>query len=427
MNIWAYLIIILMIVFSAFFSGSEISFNTANRHRLRRAAESGSKTAALAYAIQENFKTALSAILIGNNLANIAASSAATVIVVSLIGKPSTVASVITTVAMTVLILIFGEIAPKIAARQMADKVVLWVAVPVRVLTVLLYPVIALVMMLIKGLSKLWGSDAPEDAPTMTEDELSELIDTIEEEGVIDEGQSELLQSTLEFPDTTVQEILTPRIDMLALDIDDDSQTIHAMIEESRFSRLPVYEDSVDNIIGILMLNHYYKALLDSPDGNVDIRGLLKKPCFIHKTMKLPAALEAMRDNKIHMAIVTDEFGGTMGIVTMEDLMEELVGAIWDENDVVKSEITATGENTYDVSGDMNIEDFFDQLEINVGDFECEYTTVGGWAIEMLDADPHVGDSFTFKNLYMIVVEMDDMRVNKLTAVVLPEENEDDE
>lgn len=419
-----YLVILLMVILSAFFSGTEISFNAANKLRLKKAAEAGDRRASLAHRISEDFKTALSAILIGNNLANIAASSAATIIIVGLLGREDGWASAVSTVVMTLIILIFGEIVPKIAARQNADKVVLWVALPIRILSILLYPIIALVLLLIKGLSKLWGSDVPEDAPTMTEDELSELIETCEEEGVIDEDQSDLLQSTLDFPDTTVQEILTPRIDMVSLDIDDDPETIRETIESSRFSRLPVYEDSVDNIIGILVLNHFYKALLGG--GEVDIRSLLMKPCFIHKTMKLPAAMDAMRESKLHMAVVTDEFGGTMGIVTMEDILEELVGAIWDETDVVKNELNQTGEDSYDVIGDMNVEDFFDQLDVDASDFECEYTTVGGWAIEMLDSDPHVGDSFAYKNLYMVVVEMDDMRVTKLNAVVLPKEDEEE-
>lgn len=423
MSIASLLVILLMLVLSAFFSGSEISFNAANKLRLRKASEDGDKRASLAYRISENFKTALSAILIGNNLANIAASAAATLIAVRFLGK-NALSGTVATVVMTILVLIFGEIMPKVAARQNADKVVLYVALPVRILTILLYPVISLVMGLIRVLSRMWGSDSPEDAPTVTEDDLSELIETCEEEGVLDEDRSDLLQSTLDFPDTTVEEILTPRIDMLALDIDDDFATQMEVIGSSRFSRLPVYEDSIDNIIGVLVLNHFYKALLEN--SKPDLRKLLMKPCFVHKTLKLPAAMDAMREHRLHLAIVTDEFGGTMGIVTMEDILEELVGAIWDENDVVRTELTKTGENSYDVIGDMNIDDLFDQLEIDSSGFECEYTTVGGWAIEMLDSDPHVGDSFVYKNLYMVVVEMDDMRVTRLSAIVLPQETEEE-
>ena len=247
---------------------------------------------------------------------------------------------------------------------------------------------------------------------------------------MIDEDQSDLLQSTLEFRDTTVEEIMTPRIDMLAFDILDTPDEIHKVIEGSHFSRIPVYEDSIDNIIGILYLNHYYRRAIDTPVLSADdIRSLLMEPCFLHKTMKLPAALTILREKKTHIAIIVDEFGGTLGIVTMEDILEELVGDIWDESDEIVPEFVKTGENTYEVSGDMNIDDFFSEIEYEPRDFECEYTTMGGWAIERLDADPHVGDSFTDEDethtLVVVVSEMDDMRVTKLTILVKPRENEE--
>lgn len=432
-----YLVVILiMILFSAFFSASEISFNASNKMRLKKSAEAGSKTAALAYKISENFTSALSAILIGNNLANIAASTAATVITMSLLlninaGGSDSLASLIATLVMTFLILIFGEIVPKIVAKNNADVTVLWFAYPIRILTYILYPVVWLVMGLVRLLSKIWGKDNDE-GPTVTEEELSSIIDTVEEEGVIDEDQSDLLQSTLEFRDTTVEEIMTPRIDVLAFDIQDDPEEIRKTIEGSHFSRIPVFEDSVDNIIGILYLNHYYRQAIDTPAiPNEVIRSMLMEPCFLHKTMKLPAALTVLRERKTHIAIIIDEFGGTLGIVTMEDILEELVGDIWDESDEIVPEFVKTGENTYEVSGDMNIDDFFSEIEYEPHDFECEYTTMGGWAIERLDADPHVGDSFTDEDethtLYVVVSEMDDMRVTKLTILVKSRENEEEE
>ena len=428
------IVIFIMVVFSAFFSASEISFNASNKLRLKKSAEAGSKTAALAYKISENFTSALSAILIGNNLANIAASTAATVITVSLllkIGNPGSdsLASLIATLVMTFIILIFGEIVPKIVAKNNADTTVLWFAYPIRILTYLLYPIVWLVMGLVKLLSRIWGKDN-DDGPTVTEEELSSIIDTVEEEGVIDEDQSDLLQSTLEFRDTTVEEIMTPRIDVLAFDIQDSPDEIHKIIEGSHYSRIPVYEDSVDNIIGILYLNHYYRQAIDTPVlSNDAIRALLMEPCFLHKTMKLPAALTVLRERKTHIAIIVDEFGGTLGIVTMEDILEELVGDIWDESDEIVPEFVKTGENTYEVSGDMNIDDFFSEIEYEPRDFECEYTTMGGWAIERLEADPHIGDSFTDEDdthtLVVVVSEMDDMRVTKLTILVKMRESEE--
>lgn len=427
---WPYLIIVLMLILSAFFSGSEISFNASNKLRLKKSAENGSKTAAMAYKISENFTTALSAILIGNNLANIAASSVTTIIIIQLLNalgigeSANSIASAIATVVMTTIILIFGEIIPKILAKQHADRVVRWVAYPVRILTIILYPLVFIVMLLINLLRKIWGKDNSDDEPTVTEEELSSIIETVEEEGVIDENKSELLQSTLEFPDTTVEEIMTPRIDMISIDIDDADEAIAEIIEESHFSRIPVYEDSIDNIIGILYLNHYYKNSVEN--SKKPLRDMLIPACFIHKTMRLPAAMNVLREKQTHIAIVIDEFGGTLGVVTMEDILEELVGDIWDESDEIVNMIVKTGDNTYEVNGDMNIDDFFSEIESSNKDVECEYSTVGGWAVEQLNADPHVGDTFTYENLFVVVSEMDDMRVTKLTVLVNPVEEKEE-
>ena len=424
---WAYIVIAVMVCLSAYFSASEIAFNTSNKMRLRRAAENGSKTARLAYDISEKFTTALSAILIGNNLANIAVSTCTTLIVLQLFPQHVGVASTIATIVVTVVILICGEIVPKVLAKQHADMVVRWVAIPTRVLTILLSPLVGIVMALLFVLRKLWGKDHSEGDPTVTEEELVSIIDTVEEEGVIDEEQGELLQSTLDFPDTTIEEIMTPRIDMTAIDVDDEEKARAILTDVSQFSRLPVYEDSIDNIIGVLSLTRYYKATLD--DVTPDIRALMLKPCKLHKTMKLPAALAHLREQKVHLAIVIDEFGGTLGVVTMEDILEELVGDIWDDTDVIVTECVATGENTYEVSGDMNIEDCFEEIGFrSPEDFTCEYITMGGLAIQMLEADPHVGDSFAYHNLFVIVAEMEEERVTKLTVHVdpLPEETDEE-
>ena len=279
-----YLVIILfMIILSAFFSASEISFNASNKMRLKRSAEAGNKAAALACRISDDFKSALSAILIGNNLANIAASTAATVLTMEMLltlGTPGSdgLASLISTVVMTVLILIFGEIVPKIIAKNNADVFVCFFAYPINILTKILYPLVWLVMRLIGLLSRLWGSDS-EDVPTVTEEELSSIIETVEEEGVIDEEKSDLLQSTLDFRDTTVEEIMTPRVDMTTFDISDSYEEIEQVIDRSCFSRIPVYEDSIDNIIGILFLNHYYKNVTSyEQQSSFDLRSLLMKP-----------------------------------------------------------------------------------------------------------------------------------------------------
>lgn len=423
---WQWVVIGVMILLSAYFSASEIAFNASNKLRLRRAAEAGGRTAKTAYRITENFTWALSAILVGNNLANIAVSTCTTLIVLGLFGNNG-LASLLATLIVTVVILIFGEILPKTLAKQHADAVVLLVAIPTRILTIVLMPIVAVVMLLVRGLRRIWGKDRTEEAPTVTEEELSTIIDTVEEEGVIDEDQGELLQSTLAFHDTAVEKIMTPRIDVTALDIDEDEAEIRAMLSDpTQFSRLPVYEDSIDNIIGVLSLTRYYKAAID--EEKPDLRSILLPVCKLHKTMKLPAALDRMRRDKIHLAVVIDEFGGTLGIVTMEDILEELVGDIWDDTDVIVTECRKTGENTFEVVGDMNIEDCFEEIGFEApDDFTCEYSTMGGWAIEMLDADPHVGDSFHYENLFVMVAEMDEERVTKLTVLLTPKEEEEEE
>jgi CBS domain containing-hemolysin-like protein len=415
-----------MICLSAYFSASEIAFNSANRMRLRKIAEDGSFTAKTALSICERFTTSLSAILIGNNLANIAVSTCTTLIVMNLFRNNVAMASAIATILVTVVILIFGEILPKNMAKARPEKWSKFVAYPIRALAWVLFPIVFVVTAAMRVLQRIWGTD-DEDAPTVTEEELSTIIETVEEEGVIDEEQGELLQSTLEFPETTVREIMTPRIDMVQIDIDDDPQAILQIAEESRYSRIPVYRDSIDNIIGILVLNHFYKELTEVGGDvtKIDIESLLIKPKLVHKTLRLPNALGVMREHKTHLLIVVDEFGGTMGIVTMEDILEELVGDIWDESDVIVKEFRKTGENTYEVSGDMNIDDFFAEIEHEDDEFECEYKTMGGWAVEAMDADPHVGDSFTYQNMCIVVDEMDDMRVTQLTVLVTPIEDDE--
>ena len=423
---WAYLVIFIMICLSAYFSASEIAFNSSNKMRLRRAADNGSKTAKIAFNITERFTTALSAILIGNNLANIAVSTCTTLIILNLFKDQVAIASTIATIIITIIILIFGEILPKVLAKQNADVVVRIVAIPTRILTIILSPFVFVVLMLLFVLRKIWGKDRKDDDPTVTEEDIVTIIDTIEEEGLINEEQGELLQSTLDFRDTTIEKIMTPRIDMTAIDINGGEEKLTDLLSDNtQYSRIPVYRDSIDNIIGVLSLTRYYKATLDTESP--EIEPLLMKPCRLHKTMKLPAALAKLRDNKVHLAIVIDEFGGTLGIVTMEDILEELVGDIWDDTDVIVTECISTGPNTYEVACDMNIDDFFEKIDfIKPDDFSCEYSTMGGWAIEMLDSDPHIGDSFRYGNLFVIVVQMKNECISKLTVLVEPTEEAED-
>lgn len=421
MEIWPFIAIIVLLLLSAFFSGSEIAYTSVSKSKLKGAKEKGNSRADVALYIYEHFDDALSTILIGNNLVNFAAAAVSTVLLIDLFGNAGVG---IATLIMTALILIFGEITPKIIAMQNNYKMTLFAAYPIRILMFILKPVIVAVIWIVDKVSWLWKRDY-EKQPSVTEDELVTLIENVTENGIIDEDRSELLQSAIEFSEITVEEILIPRIDMVTIDINDPIDEISQIIMGSSFSRIPVYDDSIDNIIGILLTEHFLKHLIDSED--VDVRSTLIDVCYIHQTMTLPDAFAELQKGNLQMAIITDEYGGTMGLITMEDILEELVGDIWDEADEIVDELTPISENTYEVNGDMSVNDFLDFLDIDDRDFESEYTTVGGWAIEMLDGFPDVDDSFEYENLDVTVTELDGRRVEKLVVKLDPDFVAEDE
>lgn len=415
-----YLIILISIILSGCFSGSEIALNSVNRVRLENQVETkGDKRSALVLKLYGEYDKTLSGILIGNNLVNIMSSSVSTMVFLSIftalgIAGASELAATVSTVVMTVIILIFGEIVPKLLAKQHAEGVTKALAYPLYVLCIILSPIIFLVLGLLKLLSKLWTSGDGE-APSVTEDELVSIIEQAEEEQVIDEEASEMLQSAIEFGDSTLNEILVPRIRMVAIDVDSSMDEIIRQATASRYSRLPVYRNNTDNIIGILNLNRFFRELADGT--LTDVESILMEPIFYHKAMKLPTALNDMRRKHTHIAIVIDEFGGTLGLVTMEDILEEIVGDIWDESDDIRNDITPVDEHTYEVYADMNVYDFFDTFDLDDSELESEYTTVGGWCIEKLEGVVSESDHFEYEHLYIIVSKMQDMRIVSLTVI----------
>ena len=412
---------LICLALSAFFSASEMSFSSANRIRLENQAEDGSKLAALAVRIIDQFDDALSAILIGNNFVNIAISSLGSVIAITAFSEEDTW---IATVIVTVSVIIFGETMPKIVAKKNANRLALAFAGPVRFLTIVFKPLTLLVVGLVRLVTLPLKGEKDSDQDDAVE-ELQSIIETAEDEDVLDEDRSELLQNALDFNEISASEVMTARVDIMAVDIKDSPQEIYEAACESGFSRIPVYEGSIDNIIGVLYLNHYFKALLDDPDA--DLRKLLMEPCYVYKTTKLPAVLETLKRAKQHLAIVTDVYGGCLGLITMEDVLEQLVGDIWDETDDIEPEITQTGEDTYDVDGDMRIEDFLDEMDIDDRDFDDDNATVGGWAIEMLGDYPKVGDMFEYKNLTVTVKKLQNRRVVLVGVKVWPVKEEDEE
>jgi CBS domain containing-hemolysin-like protein len=419
-TLWPYLAIVGLLLLSAFFSGSEIAFAKANRLRLRAATEDGNKLAKVAYFIFQSYDNALITILIGNNLVNIAASSVATVIAVALMGDGG---AWIATIIMTVLIITFGEIIPKIIATQVPEGFAKTVSVPLRVLMTLLFPLVWVLTFLLRGFDRM--TQKAGSSPSVTEDDLETILDTVEDEGVIDEDRADLLQSALDFDEVLAYEILTPRVDMISIDIDDETDEILKTIFASPYSRIPIYRDTIDNIIGVLHLNRVFKALADGAE--ISIGQMMMPATFVHKTMALPDVLKTMKVRKSHLVVVTDEYGGTMGVLSMEDVLEQLVGDIWDESDEIDEEIVSLGGSRYDVDADMRIEDFFEELDIDDRDFDDDNTTLGGWAIEQIGRYPRVGDRFNYRNLTVTVKKRRKLRVIRLLVQVhpLPEGPED--
>ena len=421
--------LIVLVAFSAFFSGSEIAYSSVSELRLKRIYnDTKSQKARRALYISEHYDKALSSILIGNNLVNLASSTIATLLFIKLLADNGIVgenaAAAISTAAITVFVLIFGETMPKLYAKNDPERFSMNVSRPLRGFMILFAPIVFVVMKLIGALSKRWKVELDDDA--VTEDDLSEIIDTVEDEGVIDEDTSELLQSALDFPDICVYEIITPRVDMIAIDIEDSREDIMKTVESSVYSRLPVYEGSIDNIIGVLHLNQFLKALAAGEE--FDIRAKLLPVMFLHKTTILPQALRELREKKLHLAIVTDEYGGTMGLITMEDILEQLVGDIWDETDEIEDEIIELAPDLFEVDGNMRIYDFLEEFDIDDRDFDDDNATVGGFAIEQLGGYPARGESFDFEHLTITIKQLQNLRVTRVIVRINPKpEPEDDD
>lgn len=405
---------------SAFFSASEMAYSSCNALRLEHLRDDGNRRAAVALRLTERYDDTLSAILIGNNLVNIAASSLGSVLVILLTGSDQH--AWLSTLIITVLVILFGETIPKITAKKNANRLSLRNAYVVNVLRVVLKPLIWLIVKLIALLTLGMKGEADETGEEAVE-ELQSIIETAEDEEVLDEDQSELLQAALDFSEISASEVMTARVDVQAIDIDDDWEDIIAQVEDAPYSRLPVYENSVDNVIGVLYLNHFLKALTD--DGRTDIRKLLMPPCYVYKTMKLPAVLNQLRRAKQHLAIVSDEYGGTLGVLSMEDVLETIVGDIWDETDTVEQEVVERAEGSYELDGDMVLGDALELLGIDENEVEAESETLGGWTVETFGTFPREWDSFPFGGWSFTVLSMDGRRVEKLLAEKAPEAEEE--
>lgn len=396
------IVIAVLILLSGFFSCVETAFSSANTIRLKALVDNKNRRAVHALWICDRFDKALTAILIGNNMVNLGCSSLATLLCMNLFEN---YAAAIATGATTLLVLTFGEVIPKCIGREMSDSIVLYTALGLRIFTYVLTPLIYFFIGIKTLFMKL--TRIKKDTPSVTEDELKYIIESIEEEGILEEQESELVQSALEFDEKTAQEILTPRVDVTAIDIDDDRDKIHDIIIRERYSRIPVYENDIDNIIGILHTRDYLEEALG---GEVDIRAMLTPAHFIYKSLKLSDILNEFRANKFHIAIVTDEYGGMLGIVTMEDLLEEIVGDIWDEDEDEEHTFTQLRDGRYLVSGDMELEDLFEILGI-APDEDIESISVGGFIIEQLGSIPMRGQKLVYEGVRFTVKRVKNRRI----------------
>ena len=416
--------LLLCLLLSAFFSSANVAFSLANRLRIESAQENGARAGAVkgALAVLDHLDFSLAALTACNNLANISAATIAVALAYELSGGGSWtwLAGVLT----AVLVLVLGESMPEMVARKNANRFALRFALPVRALSLLLSPVVFVLGGLARLLTlPLRGERSAEDDDAAVE-ELQSIIETAEDEDVLDEGRSELLRSALDFSEISASEAMTARVDVVAIDIDDDWEDILETIANTTHSRLPVYEDSIDNVIGFLYLNHFLKAMTESEKP--DIRSLLMEPLYIYKTIKLPQVLTELRHAKKHLAIVTDEYGGTLGVISMEDVLEQIVGDIWDETDEVEHEVVERSAGEYELDGDMSIWDFLELAGIPEENFDFESDTVGGWTMEMFGRYPKAGDSFDYENLTVTVLKMDGLRVDRVNVRISPRSGEEE-
>lgn len=399
-------LLIALILLSAFFSASETAFSSVNKIRLKNYVDEKRRGSKKALYIAENFDKALSTILVGNNIVNIAAASISAKVATDLFGGNTGL--VISTVGMTILILIFGEVLPKSLAKEHAESFSLLISDVLYMLIQLFTPVTTLLVMLKKLVSKFVGHQA--DIPSVTEEEIKVMVNLSEEEGVIDNKEKELVHRSLDFNDILVGEIFTPRIDMVAVEVNQPIEEIRDIFLHERYSRVPVYEGDIDNVIGILSESDFFSQLVQGKEVNV--RELLRTPLFVVESMRISTLLPELQKSKVHMAIVIDEFGGTSGLITLEDILEQIVGEIWDEHDEAVKTFQKINDYEYEFNAELPLDEFCDILGID--ELESSSHTLGGWVFEMFERIPTVGESFEYESLTVTVRQVENRRIRKV-------------
>lgn len=405
--------LVILILCSAYFSATETAFSSLSRIRLKNLAAEGSKKAAMALKLSENYDKLLSSILIGNNVVNITASSLATVLFIKYFPVYGVTAS---TIVMTILVLIFGEISPKSLAKESPEEFAMFSAPIIRAIIIVLTPFNFLFGLWKILLNKLFKTSNDRG---ITEQELITMVEEAQNEGGIDAQEGDLIKSAIEFNDLEAGDILTPRVDLTAVDIEEDQQAIYNVFMESRFSRIPVYKDTIDNIVGVIHQRDFFVMIRTKGQT---MQNIIKPVIFVSDSIKISKLIKHLQKSKAHMAVVTDEYGGTMGIVTMEDILEELVGEIWDEHDDVVNDTEKISENEYMVSGSADVGELFEMFGLKC---DVEQNTVNGWAMEQLEKIPEIGDSFTDENFAVTVKELDGRRIGKVLLRYIPPQEEE--
>lgn len=402
------IVMVLLIMMSAFFSATETAFSSLNKTRLKTMAEKGGRKAKLACSLSDNYDKLISTILVGNNIVNIAAASLGTVIFVGLYGD---IGATISTAVVTVVVLIFGEITPKSVAKDCPEKLAVAVSPAISALMWLLTPVNYLFSLWKRMIARLLKLEADNK---MSQEELIMLVNEVQEDGSIDKNEGELLRNAIEFTEREAGDILTHRVELEAVPNTATKEEVAALFSESKYSRLLVYDGSIDNVIGVIHQKDLYEGtgLTHKP-----LSEIVTAPIFVVESEKVSELLRLLQKNKAHVAVVLDEYGGTYGMVTMEDILEELVGEIWDEHDVINEDFRPVGENVYRVDGAVGLADFCDFFDIET---DSEAVSLNGWVIELLDRMPITGDCVSYENLSITVVSTDFHRLAQVEVRKLP-------
>lgn len=407
---------VICIILSGYFSATETAFSSLNKTRIKYMAEKGSKRAKRTLQLADNYDKLIATILIGNNIVNITTASIGTLLFVDLMGQE--LGATVSTVVVTIVVLIFGEITPKSIAKDYPERFAMFSAPMIGALLWLFTPLNFLFSLWKKLVALLFHSD---EEDKMSQEELLLLLEEVEQEGAIDKSEGTLLRNAVEFGDLEVQSILTHRVDLEAVEVNATKEEIAAKFTETRFSRLLVYEETIDKIVGVLHLKDFYDGMGINPKP---LREIMTPPLFIHQTEKVDDLLQLLKSSKSHIAVVIDEYGGTLGIVTMEDILEELVGEIWDEHDEVEEPFRQLSENTYLVDCTVTLDDFCDFFDV---ESDSESVSLGGWIMDQMQRIPEKGDQFTYENLTITATEIDDHRIEWVTVEVAPKEDNEEE